>query len=589
MSATDTNVSSKELYLRLLGYAKPYWRIFAVSLVAMLIASGAEAAFSWLMKLLVDENFVNSSKTMAPYVLPLAIVGLFMLRSMATFANDYASSWLSNRIVTDLRFKMFDHMLTLPVRYFDEQASGRLLTRVTNDVNNVTQAGINVLTVTVRDGSLIVWLLATMLLLDWRLTMVCFLIVPLVAGSIRLTAKRLRGLSSGQQKATGEVAQVLQESIDGQRIVKIFGGQRYESARFRQVADKLRRFGVKQTAASSLNTGVTQFLVATALAFIVYFASNRAASQHFSAGDFVAFMGAMAALFAPFKRITSVSDAVQRGLAAAESVFELLDAKPEVDGGSEVIERARGQVEFRDVSFHYQDPDRPALRHISFSVRPGETIALVGSSGSGKTTLVNLLPKFYHVSGGEIRIDGQPLEKIDLKSLRANLSLVSQEVVLFNDTVAANIAYGRADTPRDRIVAAADAAYAREFIEQMPDGFETLIGEKGMRLSGGQRQRLAIARALLKDAPILILDEATSALDTQSERQVQAALERLMQNRTTFVIAHRLSTIENADRIIVMSHGEIVEVGTHDELLAKGAHYAMLHKMQFREAEAAAE
>ncbi|MBB5017057.1 subfamily B ATP-binding cassette protein MsbA [Chitinivorax tropicus] len=583
MSDTNSKQNSRALYFRLLRYARPYWKVFAISLVAMLVASGTEAAFTSLMKPLVDENFVHAKRNVDLYVLPATIICLYLLRAVATFVNDYCSSWLSSRIVTDLRYEMFDRLLTLPVRYFDDQGSGRLMTRITNDVNNVTQAGFNVLTVTVRDGSLVIWLLGLMLYTDWQLTLVCFTVIPIVALSIRITAKRLRGLSHSQQQVTGEVTQVLQEAIEGQRIVKIFGGQEYERARFKVLADKLRRFGVKQTAASSANTGVTQFMIAVALAIIIYFASTRAASGSFTAGSFVAFMGAMAALFAPLKRITGVSDALQRGLAAAESVFELIDTPPEVDSGTHVIQRAKGQIEFRDVGFSYREGERPAVSNITATIRPGQTVALVGGSGSGKTTLVNLLPKFYHPTQGEIWLDGQQLSDIDLKSLRNNISLVSQDVVLFNDTVAANIAYGRDDVSREKIIKAAEMAYARDFIEQMPDGFDTVIGEKGTRLSGGQRQRLAIARALLKDAPILILDEATSALDTQSERQVQAALERLMQNRTTIVIAHRLSTIEKADKIMVMNQGQIVEVGTHAELLKFGGHYALLYQMQFRE------
>lgn len=587
MSDLHQGTSSKELYLRLLRYAKPYLKIFALSLIAMIVAAGTEPAFARLMKPLVDGNFTKTSGTNLMLV-PALIVGLFLLRAVASFINDYASAWLSTRIVLDLRTEMFNRLLTLPVRYFDDQPAGTLLSRIAFDVSNVTQAGLNIITVVVKDGFTIVSLMALLLYTDWQLTLICFTAIPLAAASIRYTGKRLRGLSRGQQQAMAETTQVLEEAINGQRIVKIFGGQEYENNRFHALANLLRRNSVKQVASSSINTGLTQLLVSVALAVVIYFASVRAASGAFTAGDFVSFITAMTMMFGPLKRITSVNDSLQRGLAAAESVFTLLDQQPEIDKGTQQISRAKGQIELRDVQLYYQTPDRLALKAINLTIRPGETIALVGSSGSGKTTLVNLLPLFYRPTGGQILIDGTPIEAIQLASLRDNISLVSQEVVLFNDSVSANIAYGRLrNTAPEKIRQAAQDAFALDFIEKMPQGFDTLIGEKGVRLSGGQRQRLAIARALLKDSPILILDEATSALDTQSERQVQAALERLMQGRTTIVIAHRLSTIENADRIVVMSHGEIVEVGSHAELLAKDGHYALLHRMQFREESAA--
>ncbi|MFC3531709.1 lipid A export permease/ATP-binding protein MsbA [Vogesella facilis] len=575
--------SSLQIYLRLLQYLKPYWKVFLLSLVSMTVAALTEPFFARLMKPLIDGGFVNRDRSAMVWV-PLAIIGVFAVRGITSFINEYSSSWLTGHLVQKLREEMFAKMLRLPIRYYDDNQSGRLVSRISYDVNQVTEAGFNVITVTVKDGITALSLLGWLLILDWQLTLICLVVMPVVTLSMRKVGKRLRGLSVQNQQNMAQLTQVLSESIDGQRVVKIYDGYALEQSRFNDAAMSLRRNQVKQSAASSANTGVTQLVIACALAAILYFATLRAQHDSFTAGDFMSFLTAMMLLFAPVKRVTGVAQAMQRGLAAADSIFTFLDEPEEVDEGKQALPQTRGQLQFQDVSFSYPGAERDALSGMNFAVQPGETVALVGSSGSGKTTLASLVSRFYTPSGGQILLDGMPLSDIRLADLRRHIALVSQEVVLFNDSVAANIAYGALrDIDRDSIVEAARAANALEFIEALPEGFDTVIGENGAKLSGGQRQRLAIARALLKNAPILILDEATSALDTQSERLVQSALENLMKNRTTLVIAHRLSTIEHADRIVVMHQGHIKEIGNHQALLAQDGMYARLHQLQFKE------
>ena len=580
MSTPVPHLNSVALYRRLFGYLKQHWKLFLVSLMAMIISAGTEPAFARLMKPLIDGGFVGKDTSTAILV-PIAIAGLFLIRGLATFLNEYATSRLSGHVVQELREEMFSKMMRLPVQYYSDNASGRMLSRISFDVSQITEAGFNVITVTVKDGITVLGLLGLLLYTDWQLTLVCLVIFPVVAISIRLVSRRLRALSHHWQRSMADLTQVVGECIDGQRIVKVYQGEAREAHRFANAAKEIRHNLVKQAATTSSNTGVTQFIIACALSVIIYFASVRASHNQLTAGDFMSFLSAMLMLFPPVKRITTVNQSLQRGLAAADSVFGFLDLPTEPDHGTRTLTQIRGEIQFDRVSFRYPQGERDVLNEVTLAIHPGETVALVGSSGSGKTTLASLLPRFYDPSHGVIRLDGEALTDLTLADLRSHIALVSQDVTLFNDSIAVNIAYGRPDATRAEVEAAARAANAQEFIEGQPHGFDTLIGENGVRLSGGQRQRISIARALLKNAPILILDEATSALDTQSERLVQAALDNLMKHRTTLVIAHRLSTIENADRIVVLERGRVVEEGTHTMLMAKNGAYANLYRLQF--------
>jgi subfamily B ATP-binding cassette protein MsbA len=555
--------------------------VFALSIVGMLITAATEVALPVAVKPFLDGTFINKDPFLITWV-PVFMVLLYVVRGTGAYMGTYASAWVGNKVVMDLRDLMFRRMLALPLGYFHDNTTGNLISRFTFDAAQVTSAATNVVTVLVKDSVTILGLLVYLLYLDWKLTLLSLIMVPPIAVVVRYFNVRLRQMSRKTQEAMGDITQVLQETVECNKVVKIFGGQDYEAQRFAATSNRLRGFSMKQTAAAAGNVPIVQLLAAMAVAVVVYYATVEAQSDATTVGGFVSFLAAMLMLTAPLKRLTGVAEHLQRGLAAAESVFALLDEKPETDEGKVVLERARGDIGFHNVSFRYPRSDQPALNNATLSIRSGETIALVGSSGGGKTTFANLVPRFFHPDSGTITIDGNDVEALSLASLRRNIALVSQEVALFNDTVAANIAYGQAaGASRQAIERAADAAHALEFICAMPQGFDTLIGENGVRLSGGQRQRLAIARTILKDAPILILDEATSALDSESEKHVQDALEHLMQGRTTIVIAHRLSTIENADRIVVLDQGKIAEIGTHAELLAKGGIYAKLYGIQY--------
>lgn len=578
------STSNRALYLRILSEIRPHWHVVAISIVCLAVAAAVDAGLPLLLKPLLDQNLKPSTLTdNVAWLLPAQILGLALLRLISNFGNEYTTAWVSSRVMHDLRSKMFSRMLSLPVKYFDQTSVGVLLSRVTFDVNQIMDAGTKVLTVLVKDSLLLVFLLVSMLLLDWQLTLLCLILLPGVAISISVAGKRQRRLSRETQAAMGKMTQILDESLSGQRIIKIFGGFSYETTRFGQTNNNVRRLSIKQAITSSMNSGLIMFLIGVTLAVIIYYASLRAQDGLLTAGSFVAFMIQMMMLQQPIKNLTKVNESLHKGLAAGESVFAILDQPIEPNQGQLQSPRVNGAITLQDIHFSYDDEGKQALDGINLDIQPGETIALVGSSGSGKTTLANLLPRFYDVSSGQILIDQQPLTDYQLGNLRQQIALVSQDVILFNDTVIANIAYG-SEIDMARVRQAAIAAHALEFIDAMPDGMDTLLGENGMRLSGGQRQRLAIARAIYKDAPILILDEATSALDTESERKVQDALENLMQGRTTLVIAHRLSTIENASRIVVMQQGRIIESGTHQALMANNGMYCRMHAAQFANA-----
>lgn len=576
-------LSSKELYLRLLRYVRPYWRVFAISIVSMVVLALSEPAIPALLKPLLDGSFVDKDPD-AMQLMPLWLVLLFLVRGASSYSSTIAISWVANKVVMDLREAMFDRLLRLPTRFYDDNSSGVLMSKVAYDVSQVTDAATNALVVLVRDSIAIIGLLAWMLYLNWKLTLLVFLAAPLIALVVRTLSQRLRKINRSLQQTMGEMTHTLEEALTANRVVKVFNAEEHEARRFRHVANWVRRNFFKLASASAANTPLVQLIAALAFAIIIYIAIQESTRGDITVGGFVSFFGAMGLLFSPLKRLTSINEHLQRGLAAAESVFGLLDQPPESDTGQRKLGRAQGAVEFIDVAMSYDNTATPALVDINLRIAPGESIALVGPSGSGKTTLVNLIPRFYAPTRGCILLDGIDIQDLHLQDLRRQIALVSQDVMLFNDTIAANIAYGILDRSDEAsIIAAAEAAHAMEFIRRMPEGLQTMVGEKGARLSGGQRQRIAIARALLKDAPILILDEATSSLDTESERHVQAAVENLQKDRTTLIIAHRLSTIERADRIVAMERGHIIEVGSHSELLAKNGLYSRLYRAQHAE------
>jgi ATP-binding cassette, subfamily B, bacterial MsbA len=574
-------MSNTALYLRLLGYVKPYWRKFALGCFAMMIVAATEPALPALMKPLIEGTFIDKDPDLIRSI-ALLMVALFLVRGLAAFFAHFALGWVGNRLVMDLRNAMFGKLLVLPTGFFDEQPSGVLISKLTFDVTQVTAAGTSALTIIFRDSLAVIGLLGYLLWLNWQLTLLALVMAPLIVGVVRLLSVRLRKASREVQKAMGYITQVVDEAIGGHKVVKLFGGQEYEKRRFYEEANRVRGQIMKQISATAASAPIVQMIAAVTMAGIIWLATLRSGVGGLSIGEFAGFITGMLLLTAPLKRITDINEYLQKGLAASESIFKLIDEEAEPDQGTVDMGRARGEIRFEKVSFTYAGSERPALAGVDLAITTGQTVALVGASGSGKTTLANLVPRFYHPTRGRITLDGHDLQDLRLANLRANIALVSQDVVLFNDTVGANIAYGAMGGASEAdIVVAAEAAHAMEFIRGMPAGLATLVGENGVRLSGGQRQRIAIARALLKNAPVLVLDEATSALDSESERHVQAALETLMQGRTTLVIAHRLSTIERADRIVALDCGHIVETGTHQELLERDGIYAKLYRIQF--------
>ncbi|MBS3786075.1 MAG: lipid A export permease/ATP-binding protein MsbA, partial [Gammaproteobacteria bacterium] len=516
-------------------------------------------------------------------LIPLGVLSIFIIRGVSSFASQYGTAWISRRIIGRLRAEVFNRLLTLPRRYFDDASSSMLLSRLTYNVEQVAEAGTNAVVIIIRDFATVFFLLAYMFWLSWKLTLTFLLLGPVVIGVVVYVSRRFRKLSHRVQNSVGNIAYVAEEAIEGSDEVRVYGAQAFERARFAQANEQNTKQFMKFAATQALSTPVVQFCAALALSIVVWLATFQDSMTTVSVGSFVSFLTAMLLLLQPLKRLTTVHARIQRGIAAGESIFEVIDELPEQDTGTHTPSRVKGKIEFRDVGLYYRDNSDLVLDGINLTVEAGETVALVGRSGSGKTSLVNLLPRFYEATHGEILLDDVNLQEYRLASLRQQIALVSQQVVLFNATIAENIAYGQPDEMNwSALYEAAEAANAREFIEALPEGFNTQVGENGVLLSGGQRQRIAIARALLKDAPVLILDEATSALDSASELHIQTALERLMEGRTTLVIAHRLSTIERADRILVLDAGRIVESGSHAELIARRGAYAALHRLQFR-------
>lgn len=580
-----STLSSKQLYFRLLGYVRPHWRVFAAALFATACMAATEPLFPALMKPLLDEGF-GKDAGQALYWMPAAIILIFVARGAFSFFSSYCFSWVSNRVITDLRRDMFDRLVRLPNDYYLAHPSSEPLTRISHDVNGVASAATSVLTTLMRSGLTIVGLLVWLFYLNWQLTLISLAMGPVVAVVIRAFSGRLRRMSLAAQEGVAELNRVLQENIHCQKVVKVYGGEEREAARFGRVNNALRGYGMRQAVAAAASAPLVQMCTAVALAVVVYVALSQAAREAATVGSFVSFITAMLLLLPSLRNIADVNAPLQRGLAAAESVFKLIDEKPEESAGSVSLPRAEGRLSFESLTFTYPGAESPALDQISIDIRAGEVVALVGPSGGGKSTLVSLIPRFFSPQQGALRLDGHDIKDLSLPDLRRNVALVTQETLLFDDSVAGNIAYGVPNASREDVEAAARAAHALGFIQALPEGFDTKIGEHGTRLSGGQRQRIAIARALLKDAPVLILDEATSALDNESERAVQAALEELMKGRTTLVIAHRLSTIEQADRIVVLSKGCIAEMGSHADLLARNGVYAQLHRLQFAEGQA---
>lgn len=581
ISTTPSPSSSRVLYFRLLGYAKPYWKAFGFAVLGMVGTAATEPVFPAIMKYLLDRGFKTDDSRLI-WLIPLCIVLLFTVRGLLSFFTSYLMTWISTRLVTDIRRQMFAKILHFPAQTFHEQSAGKFISRVINDVNNVNQATTNLLVSAIRESLTAIALISYLLYLDWKLTLMTLIIAPVIALIVKSFGKRIRAASRTNMESLRTISHTIEETVSAQKVVKVYGGQLQQIERFYHDTEVFRRSLMREAIPASAITPITHIAASCAVAIIVYLALSQSTGQaSASAGGVVSFITAMLMLMNPIKQLTSISPMLQRGLAACESMFELMDTPVEEDTGQQKLPHAQGHITFERVCFSYPGTERIALQDISFNITAGQTVALVGSSGGGKTTISALIPRFYHASAGKIRIDDIDINELSLLSLRQSIALVSQDIVLFNDSVEANIAYGSRDRcTQAEVIAAAKAANAWDFIQQLPEGLDTLIGEDGAKLSGGQRQRIAIARALLKNAPILILDEATSALDTESERLVQGALFTLMKNRTTLVIAHRLSTIEHADNILVLDNGRIVESGTHRELLSSGGYYANLTRMQ---------
>jgi subfamily B ATP-binding cassette protein MsbA len=569
------------VYKRLWSYTRKYWVMFAIGIVGVSLDAGMQAVFIGFVEPLIDRVFVDKDADYGMF-LAIGVMGVVLLRILGHFAGAYGMEWTGRRVVADLRQELFASYLQLPATFYDKNSPGQLISKLAYNSEQVAQAATKAVLSAFRDILLLIYLVALMLTTNAKLTAVLLILVPVVSLVVTVISRKFRKISRNIQDSMGDVAHVTEEAVVGQRVVKVFLGNETEKSRFERVNERTRRLQMRMVATHMFSSSLVQLAAGIALVTLMLVATRPSMLNQISAGTFTAIFFAMIATIPPLKRLTNVQSQMQKGIAAAESIFVIVDADKEKDEGTHSVDRVRGEVEFQNVSFQYDRGHQSVLNNVSLRFPAGTVTAVVGQSGSGKTTLAGLLPRFYAYNEGHILLDGCELTDYKLENLRKQIALVSQDVVLFNDTIAGNIAYGAlAGTNRDAITRAAVAAHAMEFIEKLPDGLDTLLGESGTLLSGGQRQRLAIARALLKDAPILILDEATSALDSESERAIQNALKEVMKGRTTLVIAHRLSTIENADQVIVLGDGKVLEQGTHDELLARGETYARLYQTQF--------
>ncbi|MBS5999523.1 MULTISPECIES: lipid A ABC transporter ATP-binding protein/permease MsbA [Haemophilus] len=578
----ENDFSTLQTFKRLWPTIKPFKAGLVVSGIALVLNALADSGLIYLLKPLLDDGFGKANNSFLK-IMAFVVVGMIILRGITNFISNYCLAWVSGKVVMTMRRRLFKHLMFMPVSFFDRNSTGKLLSRITYDSEMIASSSSGSLITIVREGAYIISLLVVMFYTSWELTLVLFVIGPIIAVLITIVSKIFRKLSKNLQDSMGELTATTEQMLKGHKVVLSFGGQLVEEERFNKVSNNMRRKGMKMVTADSISDPVVQIIASLALAAVLFLATTPLiAEDNLSAGSFTVVFSSMLAMMRPLKSLTNVNSQFQRGMAACQTLFAILDLEPEKDNGTYQAEPAKGALEFKNVSFAYQGKEELALNNISFSVPAGKTVALVGRSGSGKSTIANLVTRFYDIDQGEILLDGVNIQDYRLSNLRENCAVVSQQVHLFNDTIANNIAYAAQDKySREEIIAAAKAAYALEFIEKLPQGFDTVIGENGASLSGGQRQRLAIARALLRNSPVLILDEATSALDTESERAIQSALDELKKDRTVIVIAHRLSTIENADEILVIDHGEIRERGNHKALLEQNGAYKQLHSMQF--------
>ena len=582
MSQESKSNDAAIIYRRLLKFSLPYWKIFVISIIGMVIYAGTEVSFAQILEPMMDGGFVEKDPDSMFWV-PIILVLIFSVRIVGTFLSEYGMAMIARNVIRDLRARVFNKIITLPTSYYDATSSGSILSKMVYDIEQLAAATSGVVIVLIRDGITLIGLFVWMIYKNPLLTLILFVIAPFVAALVYIISKRFRIIGKRIQTSMGGVTDITEESIKANQEIKIFGGQDFESERFLKTNEYNRRQHLKLVATNAISNPAVQLIVAIAFAVMIYMATSPNIIPDMTAGKFVAFLMGMVMLLQHAKRLTTINMTLQKGIAAAESVFAFIDLEEEIDQGDKEILKVKGDVKFTNVDFSYDTKNENILSDINLNINAGETVAFVGRSGAGKSTLVSLLARFYDKTNGEISIDGCDIETLTLKNLRSHIALVNQNVTLFNDTVGHNIAYSDLDNvDHNKIITAAKAANALEFIENLPDGLDTIVGEDGVLLSGGQRQRIAIARAIFKNAPILILDEATSALDTESERYIQAALDELIKSRTTLVIAHRLSTIEGADKIVVLDKGKIVEVGQHEELIRKNGHYAALHALQFK-------